>query len=73
MSNAAAGFAPTRSATIAATEGVCLGLLTVAMITASICRGSTPDAAIASLAASVARSIAEVVGIARVRVTMPVR
>ncbi len=62
MSYAAAGFAPTRSATTAAIDGVCCTLEIVAMTTRSMSSGATPDFSIASRAASVARSIAEHVG-----------
>src|SRR4051794_2195838 len=73
MSYAAAGLAPTRSASTAAMDGVCCTLETVATMTASISFGSTPDFAIASLDASVARSTARTSRLARVRVMMPVR
>ena len=73
MSYAAAGLAPTRSATIADTDGVCFGLLIVATITTSMSEGATPERSMASVAAAVDRSIASVVATARVRVTIPVR
>ena len=57
----------------AAAYDVCFGLLTVATMTRSMRAGSMPAFAIASAAASVARSIASVSAIARVRVMMPVR
>ena len=66
-------MAPTRSATIAETDGVCFGFEIVATMTASICAGSTPEREIASAAASADSSIAVVSAVARVRVTMPVR
>ncbi len=58
---------------MAEAEGVCLGLLIVATITASIWSGAMPDFSTASRAASVARSMASVSLFARTRVTMPVR
>jgi len=62
-----------RSATIADTEGVCLGLEIVATMTASMRSAGTPERSTASFAASVDSSIAVVSGFARTRVTMPVR
>jgi hypothetical protein len=66
-------LAPTRSATIAETDGVCFGFEIVATMTASMSAGSTPERSIASAAASADSSIAVVSAFARVRVTMPVR
>ena len=73
MSNAGAGVAPSRSARLAAADGVAYGWVTVETITAPSWEASMPAFCRASRAAPSAMSMTLTSAGARWRVMMPVR